>query len=47
MALPGLGLHPLKGKMADRWAVSVGGNYRVIFGFDGRDAIRVDYIDYH
>ncbi|HVN63605.1 MAG TPA: type II toxin-antitoxin system RelE/ParE family toxin [Candidatus Binataceae bacterium] len=47
MALPGLGLHPLKGKMAGLWAVSVGGNYRVTFGFEGRDAVRVDYIDYH
>jgi proteic killer suppression protein len=47
MGLPGLRLHPLKGKLAGRWAVSVSGNYRVVFRFDGADAVDVDYVDYH
>ena len=47
MNLPGLRLHPLKGRMKGAWAVDVSGNWRVIFRFDGTDAVDVDYIDYH
>ena len=47
MALPGLGLHPLKGDRKGRWAVSVSGNWRVTFKFVGKDADSVDYEDYH
>jgi len=47
MALPGLDLHPLKGKSRGRWAVSVSGNWRVTFAFGGHDAEDVDYEDYH
>lgn len=47
MALPGLDLHPLKGNQRSRWAVSVSGNWRITFGFVGKDADAVDYEDYH
>lgn len=47
MDLPGWGLHPLKGRMAEHWAVSVDKNWRLTFKFDGRDVILVDYQDYH
>jgi proteic killer suppression protein len=47
MDLPGYRLHPLSGEMAGTWAVSVSGNWRVTFRFDGQDAVDVDYIDYH
>jgi len=47
MDLPGLALHPLKGKWRGRWAVRVSGNWRVTFEFVGKDAERVDYEDYH
>ena len=47
MALPGLRLHPLKGNMKGYFAVSVSGNWRVVFRFEGQDAIDVDYVDYH
>jgi toxin HigB-1 len=47
MALPGLALHQLKGSHAARWAVSVSGNWRITFGFVGKDADAVDYEDYH
>jgi antitoxin HigA-1 len=47
MALPGLNLHPLKGKRKGTWAVSVSGNWRITFAFDGADAIDVNYEDYH
>jgi proteic killer suppression protein len=47
LALPGFCLHPLKGNLAGFWAVSVSGNWRIIFRFEGGDARDVDLIDYH
>jgi proteic killer suppression protein len=39
--------HPLKGNLKGHWAVSVSGNWRLTFRFEGGDAILVDYQDYH
>ena len=47
MNLSGWGWHPLKGDEAGRWAVSVSGNWRLTFTFEGTDAILVDYRDYY
>ena len=47
MNAPGWRLHPLSGALRDHWAISVSGNWRVTFTFDGKDAILVDYHDYH
>ena len=47
MNLPGLRLHPLRGDRRGFWAVSVSGNWRVIFRFEDGDAFHVDLIDYH
>ncbi len=47
MALPGARLHPLRGDRAGQWWVSISGNWRVIFEFDGRDATNVDLVDHH
>jgi proteic killer suppression protein len=47
MDLPGLRLHLLKGELKGFWAVTVRANWRVIFRFAGRDALDVDYVDYH
>ena len=47
MALPGFDLHPLKGDLKGRWAVSVSGNWRIIFRFENSNAYDVDLIDYH
>lgn len=47
MNLPGFKLHELKGKEKGTWAVSVSGNWRVTFQFEGNDAVLVDYRDYH
>ena len=47
MGLPGLKLHPLKGGRSGTWAVSVSGNWRVTFRFSGKDAVDVEYEDYH
>ena len=41
------GLHRLKGDLKGHWAITVSGNWRMIFAFDGTDAILVDYLDYH
>jgi toxin HigB-1 len=47
MALPGLGLHQLTGRLSGFWSVSVSGNWRVIFRFKDGEAFDVDYLDYH
>lgn len=47
MDLPGYRLHPLKGDKQDLWSVTVNGNWRITFYFEGQDAYLVDYIDYH
>lgn len=47
MNLPGYKFHPLKGDRAGAYAVTVTGNLRITFEFDGEDAIHVDLEDYH
>jgi proteic killer suppression protein len=47
VALPGLGLHRLSGRLSGFWSVSASGNWRVIFRFEDGEALDVDYIDYH
>lgn len=47
MDLPGLRLHPLKGDLAGFHAVTISGNWRVIFRLENGEALDVDYIDYH
>src|SRR6266446_1771324 len=44
---PGNHWHPLEGNLANHWAVSVSGNWRLTFSFDREDVIFVDYQDYH
>ncbi|MGI8782200.1 MAG: type II toxin-antitoxin system RelE/ParE family toxin [Acidobacteriota bacterium] len=46
MSLPGLDLHQLRGDRKGTWAVRVSGNWRVTFGFVGKDVKHVDYEDY-
>ena len=47
MNLPGLSLHPPRGSLKNFLSVSVLGNWRVIFRFEGGYVLDVDYIDYH
>ena len=47
MDLPGYRLHQLKGNMQDLWSVTVNGNWRITFYFEGQDAYLVDYQDNH
>lgn len=47
MNRPGWDWHPLKSERKGHWSVSVSGNWRLTFSFEGEDAILVDYQDYH
>ncbi|MCY3820203.1 MAG: type II toxin-antitoxin system RelE/ParE family toxin [Gammaproteobacteria bacterium] len=47
LAIPGFGLHPLKGRLRGHWGVSVSGNWRIVFRFEGGEAVEVRLIDYH
>jgi proteic killer suppression protein len=47
MNAPGWKLHPLSGPLKDHGSVSVSGNWRLTFRFEGEDAVLVDYQDYH
>ena len=48
MNIPGWRLHRLGGQaLGGHWAVSVSGNWRLTFRFDGEDAVLVNYQDYH
>jgi len=47
MNLPGFRLHSLKGSRTGYWAVSVSGNWRIVFRFEGENVGDVDLIDYH
>ncbi|MEO8857819.1 MAG: type II toxin-antitoxin system RelE/ParE family toxin [Burkholderiaceae bacterium] len=40
-------LHPLKGDLKGHGALTVNGNWRMVFAFEGTDAVLVDYLDYH
>lgn len=44
---PGWRLHQLSGREKGCWSLSVSGNWRVVFRFDGVDVELVDYFDYH
>ncbi|MBI5236634.1 MAG: type II toxin-antitoxin system RelE/ParE family toxin [Deltaproteobacteria bacterium] len=47
MNLPGLRLHGLSGGLKGFCSVEVSGNRRVIYRFEGPNALDVDYLDYH
>ncbi len=47
MNVPGYRLYQLKGDKQDMWSVTVNGNWRMTFYFEGQDAYLVDYMDYH
>ena len=47
MAVPNWRLHPLKGRLADHWAVWVDSHWRLTFTFDNGDVVLVDYRQYH
>jgi proteic killer suppression protein len=47
MNVPGWGLHPLTGDLVGHYSITVSGNWRMTFKFEGEDAVLVDYQDYH
>jgi proteic killer suppression protein len=47
MRYPGSALHLLKGELTGFYAVTVTGNWRIIFKFENGDAYLVDHLDYH
>lgn len=47
MNIPGYRFHALAGKLKGRFSVTVSGNWRITFGWDGQDAIELDLEDYH
>ena len=46
-ALRSVGLHKLKGELADFWAINVNGPWRIIFRFADGHAYDVQIVDYH
>ena len=47
MNLPGYRFHGLKERDKGCYAVDASGNWRITFGWDGKDAVDVDLEDYH
>ncbi len=47
LSAPSWALHHLKGDLKGHWAITVNGNWRMVFAFEGTDAVLVDYLDYH
>lgn len=47
MNLPGYRLHRLRGNRAGFWAVSISGNWRLIFRLESGQVRDVDLLDYH
>ena len=47
MDLPGFRLHPMTGDLRGFWSVTIRANWRIIWRYDGADAVDVELIDYH
>ncbi|MGV7228774.1 MAG: type II toxin-antitoxin system RelE/ParE family toxin [Nitrospirales bacterium] len=47
LSLPGWNLHPLKGELKGFLSVKVTGNWRLIFRFEGGNALDVNLVDCH
>lgn len=47
MNLPGFDFHALRGFDPTRYTVHVNGPWCITFAFDGKDAVRVDFEQYH
>ncbi|MDP2830285.1 MAG: type II toxin-antitoxin system RelE/ParE family toxin [Sulfuricellaceae bacterium] len=45
--VPGFRLHKLSGALSGFWAVTVNGNWRIIFRFENGEVELVDYLDHH
>ncbi len=47
LSAPTYKLHPLSGNRKGCFAVTVTGNWRIAFRFDGEHACDIDFVDYH
>lgn len=47
MNTPGMRFHKLSAEFAGYYSVTVNKNWRVIFKFEGQNAMLVNYLDYH
>lgn len=47
MNIPGWRFHALVGVLEGHYSVTVNGNWRMTFMFEGENAVLVDYQDYH
>jgi proteic killer suppression protein len=47
MNAPGWKLHSLTADLVGHYSVTVNGNWRLTFTFEGENAELVDYLDYH
>ena len=47
LSAPSWSLHPLKGALKGHWALTVNGNWRMVFALEASDAVLVDSLDYH
>ncbi|SDW04023.1 type II toxin-antitoxin system RelE/ParE family toxin [Nitrosomonas communis] len=47
MNIPGWKLHSLSGDLVGHYSVTVNGNWRITFTFEGEDTVLVNYQDYH
>jgi proteic killer suppression protein len=47
LSAPGWRFHPLVGQYNGFFSITVNGNWRLIFRFDGPDVELVDYLEYH
>lgn len=47
MNLPGYKFHALSGNRKGHYSITVNANWRLTFGFEGTNAVVVNYEDYH
>ena len=47
LAITGIGFHALRGDLKGRYAMTVSRNWRLTFGWDGKDAVDLELEDYH
>jgi toxin HigB-1 len=47
MSAPSWRFHALSGDRKGFFSVTISGNWRLIFRFEGRDAELIDYLDFH
>jgi len=47
LMIPGFETHQLKGDRKGTWSITITGNWRITFKFEGLDVVQVNLEDYH